>query len=143
MPGGWPEGDRPERETRQEWAVRYTTPRGDTWVAEADEDQARARAATPQLSGATVELLTRTVTVRYGKWRNVTSSNLPGGQAEPVLDGWNRCGYWVGVHAEPSLADQHAAGLRVVKARCMGPDGGCGCGHQVVTPWQPGRHHRT
>lgn len=72
MAGGWPEGDRAvgaDRDTCQEWAVRYTTPRGDTWVAEADEDQARARATTRQLSGATVELLTRTVTVRYGKWR--------------------------------------------------------------------------
>lgn len=69
MPAGWPEGDRAERETYQEWALRYTTPLGDTWVAEADEDQARARAGTRQLSGASVELLTRTVTVRYGKWR--------------------------------------------------------------------------
>lgn len=70
-----------------------------------------------------------------------TPGGLLGNQPERVLDGWNRCGYWVGVHVEPSLADQHAAGLHIVKARCMGPNSDCGCGHKIVTPWQPGRHH--
>lgn len=69
-------------------------------------------------------------------------AGLLGEQPERVLDGWNRCGYWVGVHVEPSLADQQAAGLHITRARCMGPNSDCGCGHEIVTPWQPGRHHR-
>lgn len=56
-------------ETHTEWGIRYTMPNGRSWFAGAFEDEARRRAAAVQLNGSIVELFSRTVTTRYGKWR--------------------------------------------------------------------------
>lgn len=51
------------------------------------------------------------------------------------LDGWNNHGHWIGVYAEPSLAEQAAAGISISKARCTGPNRCQGCTATVKTRW--------
>ena len=58
-------------------------------------------------------------------------------------EGWNHHGYWVGKLAEPSIAEQHAVGVRISRARCGGPGMCRDCGVVAVHRWYPpGRHAR-